>query len=151
MSESAAPERPEFIDRLPAFDPPDVLWARVVARRAARERRTRLARVGVAAVLLASVALGWRVTREGGDELAAASVQARALESELARLRPTAAEPAQTAREVEARLARVDAQLQAAYDRGAAHADLVTLWRERAELESALLAAYQRPVDLVRL
>ena len=155
MSDHAAPERPAFIDRLPAFDPPDALWARVVERRAAHVRRARVRTVAAASVAALALALGWRfAVRAPVDELAGdAQARSGALEVELANARAgSAAEDATaTVREVESRLARVDDELQSAYDRRAPHEELARLWRERSELESALLAAYRRPADLVRL
>ena len=153
MSEPVAPERPEFIDRLPVFEPSDALWSRVVARRAARVRRARLTTLAAASVAVFAIAIGWRVAvRPAGEELAGdGQARSSALEVELARARAQSAAPDATVRDVEARLARVDDALQSAYDRRADHAELARLWRERGELEAALLAAYQRPADLVRL
>jgi len=152
-----APERPPvvdaLIDRLPAFDPPDALWDRVVARRSAHVRRARVRAVALTSVAALALVVGWRfAVRAPIDELAN-DPQARsgALETELASVRAGSAAPGATVRDVEARLARVDDALQSAYDRHAQHDELARLWRERSELEAALLAAYQRPADLVRL
>ena len=149
----AVPERPEFIDRLPAFDPPDALWDRVVARRDARVRRARLATAVVASAAALALALGWRfATRAPVDEFAGdAQARSGALETELANARAVSGVPDATVSDVQARLARIDDELQAAYDRRAAHDELARLWRERSELEAALLAAYPRPAELVRL
>jgi hypothetical protein len=149
MSAPAAPERPEFFERLPSFEPGDELWARVVARRAANQRRSRALTLGSIALLGLAIAIGWRVGVRAPDGAALANAPAHEAELKLAResLAPAAA----NARDVEARLARVDAELQSAYDRHAGHDEIARLWRARGELESALLAAYQRPADLVRL
>ena len=153
MSDRVAPDRPEFIDRLPAFDPPDALWERVVARRSAHVRRARLTKVALASLAVLSLAMGWRAAIGPRVDEAASDAQARsvALEVELANARGASPTRDATVRDVEARLARVDDELQGAYDRRAPHEELARLWRERSGLEAALLAAYQRPADLVRL
>jgi len=52
---------------------------------------------------------------------------------------------------VDAELARIDAALQSAYDRGAATNELVPLWKQRSDLLSALLTARQQQVTLTRI
>ncbi len=52
---------------------------------------------------------------------------------------------------VEADLARVDGALQAAYDRGAAPAELEALWQQRTATLEALLAGYRHPDSLIRI
>jgi len=52
---------------------------------------------------------------------------------------------------VDAELARIDAALQSAYDRGAATNELVPLWKQRSDLLGALLTARQQQVTLTRI
>lgn len=49
---------------------------------------------------------------------------------------------------LEGELARIDARLQRAYDRGAPPRELATLWAERADTLETLLAAYRHPAAL---
>lgn len=154
MSTHVGPEGRPWLAQLPAFDPSDALWPRVLEARARRQRRVRAYGWAAAAGLMLTFGFGWLVGRvDRSDEAvpvaSAEHARSAALEDELARARSAATE--RGAIEIQTELARLDAQLQAAYDRRADGDELRRLWRARGELEAALLAAYQRPSDLVRL
>jgi hypothetical protein len=153
MSVSDAPEVRNWVASLPQFEPADTRWPRILAQRAARQRRRRSLLALAAASLLVAI-LGWRglsAPGHAGPEWAGA--QRRALELEADVLNVRRAQPAAAARSwrEEASLARLDRELQAAYEQGADPRELARLWRTRGDLENALLATYQRPGDLVRL
>jgi hypothetical protein len=73
--------------------------------------------------------------------------RAQALEIQLAAY----SVPADSSSTVDTELARIDASLQAAYDRGAPANELVPLWKQRSELLGALLIARQQQVTLTRI
>jgi hypothetical protein len=133
---------------LPEFDPPAHGFARVLARRAARRRR-RLAGAFAVAAGLAAVALALG-TRAPGPDAANAQARAQALEADAASARPAVVANAPIAA-LEGELARLDAALQAAYDRGAAPPELERLWQARTETLSALVAAYRHADSIVRI
>jgi hypothetical protein len=146
------PEPRRRLLALPEFEPPASLDARVLeALQRPRPSRERWLGLALAATIAAAAVLAWRVQPGDVPDADLAWVaRTRALESELAALRRDA--PASPAvMQVEAQLARQDAALQAAYDRGATKAELETMWRERSQTLDILIAIYQRPDAIVRL
>ena len=142
----------EIVQRLPGAEPAHVgadLWPRIAAAHLARRHRRRVMRLtgaglGVAALFAAMLsAPTWLVRHTPVDWQA----RAQALEIQLDAL---------TARGdgnglVDAELVRIDAALQAAYDRGAPSNETAPLWKQRSELLGALLTARQRQVSLTRI
>jgi hypothetical protein len=138
---------------LPQFEAPAALWLRIEAQRRARRRRGWLVGVGVAASLLMAALLlrHESAAPQTSDTLAALVARVQALELQAARTRGDVAALAPAALSAEAELARVDAELQQAYNRGATASELERLWRTRAELLDTLVAAYRRPDDVIRI
>jgi len=118
--------------RLPEFRPDPALWARIVARQQQRVARRHWQVTGVLgvamtaafAVVLVSPGLR-RVTPDGGKH-GAAQEQSRALEREWSSLASSRGANAGTTH-----LRAIDAQLQAAYDRGAGVEEISPLWQRR--------------------
>jgi len=143
----------EIVKRLPHAETAQVgadLWPRIAAahlQRLRRRRVRRLAGYGLAAAAVVAVALAvpaWLVKSAPAVDWQA---RAQALEVQL---------DAMAARSdnngvVDAELARIDAALQSAYDRGAAKNELVPLWKQRSDLLGALLTARQQQVTLTRI
>jgi len=143
----------EIVQRLPHAETAQVgadLWPRIAAahlQRLRRRRVRRLAGYGLAAAAVVAVALAvpaWLVKSAPAVDWQA---RAQALEVQL---------DAMAARSdnngvVDAELARIDAALQSAYDRGAAKNELVPLWKQRSDLLGALLTARQQQVTLTRI
>jgi hypothetical protein len=151
-----APAMPEAarraLSRLPEFEPPARLRERVRAGWRERARRP----LWLGAALAASLALLALVPRQppstptAAGELATWQARSQALEAELYGVRAAAAAtPGRLAGEAE--LARLDAALQAAYDRGAGNDELVPLWRARADALQTLVTAYRLPDAVVRI
>ena len=118
--------------RLPEFSPDPALWVRIVAH---QQRRVARRRLQVAGVLGAAVAAAFAVVLiapglrratpdDGGRTIAQA--QSRALEREWANLASSRGANAGAAH-----LRAIDAQLQAAYDRGARIEEISPLWQQR--------------------
>lgn len=143
----------EIVQRLPHAETAQVgadLWPRIAAahlQRLRHRRVRRLAGFGLAAAAVAAVALAvpaWLMKSAPAVDWQA---RAQALEIQL---------NAVTARSdnsgvVDTELARIDAALQSAYDRGAAKNELVPLWKQRSDLLGALLTARQQQVTLTRI
>ncbi len=150
-----SPDAQLRLQALSEFEPPAALDLRVLdALRRRRAPREALLGVALAASLVAAAQLAWRAPAPGVAPQPAAGpawiAQTRALEAELAALRRDA--PAGPAvMQIEAELAHQDSALQAAYDRGAAKAELETLWRDRTHTLDTLIAIYRRPDTIVRL
>lgn len=131
-----------LLGRLPEHEPDPALWARIQAVRAGQRRRRRRQRgawfgLGLAAAAMLSVVVFSRYPVSDGQagELASSREHSRSLE---AQWRAMAGSPADPRSRAELRL--IDAELQSAYDRGAAEEELVPLWKLR-------IAALQ---DLIR-
>jgi hypothetical protein len=138
---------------LPQFEPSAALWLRIEAQHRARQRRRWAVGIGLAASVLGAVLLLRREAMAPAtpDALTALVARVQALELEAARTRSDAAMLAPAALSAEAELARIDAELQQAYDRGAAAVELERLWRARAELLDTLVTAYRRPDHVIRI
>jgi hypothetical protein len=120
--------------RLPEFRPDPALWGRIVERQQQRVVRRRL-EMAVAGVLGTAVAAAFAVVliapgvrRATPDEAGRviAQAQSRALEKEWASLASSRGTNAGAAH-----LRAIDAQLQAAYDRGAGTEEISPLWQQR--------------------
>ncbi len=118
--------------RLPEFNPDPALWPRIVARQQQRVARRRWQAAGVlgaaAAAMLALVLIAPGLRRAIPDDGGHGTVQeqSRVLEQEWAGLAGDhAASMGGT------HLRAIDAQLQAAYDRGAGAEELSPLWQQR--------------------
>lgn len=139
--------------QLPEFDPPASRWLDVIAAHRARAKRPPRWRPWAAAAVLVAGAAGALVAglgRPGATGTLVAEVErSRLLEQRLAEARVVRGAPALIA--VEADLARVDGALQAAYDRGAAPAELEALWQQRTATLETLLAGYRHPDSLIRI
>lgn len=138
--------------QLPEFAPPPALWLRIAQERALRRsRRPWLLPAALAAGFALAAWLGAGLVQRPDDAgLAPFVAQSRALEAELLRARSDAGAHAALVA-VESELARVDAALQAAYDRGAPAAELEQLWQERTAMLRTLVAAYRSPASVVRI
>jgi hypothetical protein len=120
---------------LPVFEPDTALWSRIAAAHAAGARPVRRAAprawrwpvgIAAAAALVAGIALVPRL--QAPPALVDGQRESQTLESEWRTLTPAASNrPAAGL----ARLYMIDAALQAAYDRGAAPAELKPLWQQR--------------------
>lgn len=131
----------------PAFVPSAELWPRIVAAHHARRRRRRWQLVGALGFGTVLALLGaWSLLRVG--QPIDWQARAQALEVELDTLPVTGRGTVPTA---ETELARIDAALQAAYDRGAHPEEVGPLWKARSELLDALLAAHRQQVQLTRI
>ena len=143
----------EIVQRLPHAETAHVgadLWPRIAAAHLQRQRRRRVQRVtgiGIAAVAVFALALAvpaWLVKSAPAVDWQA---RAQALEVQLNAL----AARSDNNGVVDTELARIDAALQSAYDRGAATNELVPLWKQRSDLLGALLTARQQQVTLTRI
>lgn len=130
--------------RLPEFAPDPALWSRIAAaeqRRLARRRWQRAVFGGaVAASFAAALLVGGRLVVAPVAPAGATAMQdeSRTLEGEWRRLAG-----AQAATLGSTRLRAIDAELQAAYDRGAATDELASLWQQRNRALRGLIAAMQ--------
>ena len=137
----------------PAILPPSAdLWSRIATAHQARRRRRTMRRMlgagaAAAVVLVATMAVGVRWTREP----TAVDWQSRAQALELQLNAAVAQRNAPVSNDTQEELERVDLALQAAYDRGANKTELVPLWKQRSELLSVLLAARQQQLALTRI
>ena len=143
----------DIVRRLPAAETAHVgadLWPRIAAAHLARQRRRRVQRF-VGAGLAAAAVLALAVTGPAwlGRSAPAVDWQARAQALEI-QLNALAARGDANGM-VDAELVRIDAALQAAYDRGAPANELVPLWKQRSDLLGALLTARQQQVALTRI
>lgn len=126
------------------------LWPRIAAAHLLRQRRRRALRVGgfalaaVAVLTLAVAGPGWFARSTPAVDWQA---RAQALEVQLDAL----ASRSDDNSIVDAELARIDASLQAAYDRRAPADELIPLWKQRSDLLSALLTARQQQLALTRI
>jgi len=143
----------EIVQRLPATETAHVgadLWPRIAATQLARQRRRRLQRwsgggLAAAAVLaLAVIGPAWLAKPTPAIDWQA---RAQALEIQLDAL--TARGDANSS--VDTELVRIDAALQAAYDRSAPANELIPLWKQRSDLLGTLLTARQQQVRLTRI
>ena len=126
------------------------LWPRIAAAHLARQRRRRVQRLagfGLAAAAvfaLAAIAPAWLAKPAPAVDWQA---RAQALEVQLNAL----AARGEGSGVVDAELVRIDAALQAAYDRGAPANELTPLWKQRSDLLGALLTAHQQQATLTRI
>lgn len=117
---------------LPEFTPDPALWARIVARQQQRAVRRRWQIAGVlgttAAAAFALVLIAPALRRDTSDDggRAAAQEQSRVLEREWSDLASNRGAIAGATH-----LRAIDAQLQAAYDRGAGIEEISPLWQQR--------------------
>jgi hypothetical protein len=128
----------EIVQRLPNAEPAHVgadLWPHIAATHLARQRRRRVLRLtgaGFGAMALFAAMLSaptWLARRAPVDWQA----RAQALEIQLNAL----AARGDANGLVDAELVRIDAALQAAYDRGAPANEVTPLWKQRSELLGA--------------
>lgn len=130
--------------RLPEFVPDPSLWPRIAAaqqQRVSRRRRVRgVLGAAIAASFAAAVLLGGRSLHAPVAPGAALAMQdeSRALEDQWRRLAG-----AQAAALGSTRLRAIDAELQAAYDRGASSNELAPLWQQRNRALRGLIAVMQ--------
>lgn len=138
--------------QLPEFAPPPGLWLRIAQRRAARRswRPWALGGALAAGFALAAWLGAGLMQRTAEPGFAPMVAQSHALEAELLRARSMQAANVELA-DVEAELARIDAALQGAYDRGAPAAELEGLWQERTATLRTLVAGYRSPDNVVRI
>jgi hypothetical protein len=143
----------EIVQRLPHAETAHVgadLWPRIAAAHLQRQRRRRVQRFagfGLAAAAVLTVALAvpaWLMKSAPAVDWQA---RAQALEVQL----NTLAARSDNNGVVDTELARIDAALQSAYDRGAATNELVPLWKQRSDLLGAMLTARQQQVTLTRI
>jgi hypothetical protein len=143
----------EIVQRLPHAETAHVgadLWPRIATAHLQRQRRRyvrRLAGFGLAAAAVLAVALAvpaWLMKSAPAVDWQA---RAQALEMQL----NAVAARSDNNGVVDTELARIDAALQSAYDRGAATNELVPLWKQRSDLLGALLTARQQQVTLTRI
>jgi hypothetical protein len=125
------------------------LWPRIATAHLQRQRRRRVQRflgTGMAAAALLTVAfvIPWQAKPGSPVDWQA---RAQALEIQL----NTLSAPRDGNNVLDAELARIDAALQSAYDRGAATNELVPLWKQRSDLLGALLISRQQQVTLTRI
>jgi hypothetical protein len=93
----------------------------------------------------------WRPQAPQGDTDESTWVaRSRGLEQALARVRPASDVP-DGAVALEAELARIDRDLQAAYDRGAGTRELAPLWQQRTDTLDSLVTAYRSRDGVVRI
>ena len=144
----------EIVQRLPRSAEPAQLgadlWPRIAAAHLTRQRRRRVLRLaggGLAAAALLVVALAVPAWLARPAPAVDWQARAQALEIQLNAL----AARGEADGFVDAELARIDASLQAAYDRGAPATEITPLWKQRSDLLGALLAARQRQVRLTRI
>lgn len=143
----------EIVQRLPGAEPAHVsadLWPRIAAAHLARRRRRRVLRLagaGLAAAALFAVMLSAPTWLAKPATPVDWQARAQALEIQLNAL----AARGDANGFVDAELVRIDAALQAAYDRGAPVNEVTPLWKQRSDLLGALLAARQRQVTLTRI
>lgn len=139
--------------RLPASAtthvPPADLWPRIAATHLSRRRqrqRRRFAVAGGALALIAALTFSASTRRHAAAPAIDWQARAQALELQLDALQtPAASDP--LARLAESELARLDGNLQAAYDRGAPAHDLGPLWQRRSELLDALLSVRRQTLS----
>ncbi|MGH8041849.1 MAG: hypothetical protein ACREPN_07385 [Rudaea sp.] len=139
----------ELAARLPAAPsqlPSPDLWSRIAGAHRARQRRRRLTAVSAVLVLIAAVAMTLPAWRHAIAPTIDWRARAQALELQLDAL-PMPVNSSPMARLAESELARLDRNLQAAYDRGAPAADVAALWQRRSQLLNALLSV-RRPSNL---
>lgn len=122
-----------LLERLPEHEPDPALWARIQVVRASRQRRRRRQRgawfgVGLAAAAMLSVVVLSRYPAPAGPsgELASWRENSQSLEAQWRALAGSPVDPRSRAQ-----LRLIDAELQSAYDRGAAESELIPLWKSR--------------------
>lgn len=143
-----------LLGRLPEFAADPALWSRIVSARQRQVGRRRMLSVGgslaAAAVFALAVFVLPRpdpIAADTAGGLAAWLQQSQQLEQEWARLEP-ARDPAPGARSP---LRRIDAALQAAYDRGASDEELVPLWEARSQTLRAMIDHRRDAVATIRI
>ncbi|ANB19793.1 hypothetical protein [Dokdonella koreensis] len=147
---------PPVLDGLPEFTPDAALWSRIESARRQQLGRRRWTRAGgslaAAAVFAAALVVLPRPTPApvASDALAGRLQQSQALEQEWSRLDP---QPALAAGMPpgSVSLRRIDAALQAAYDRGAGDEELAPLWEARNQALRVLIENRRDAVVTVRI
>lgn len=128
------------LQQLPVFTPDGALWPRVLAGQQRRRRVQRMQHFGacVAATIFACAAIVLlpHPLAPLQQQIAAGQRESQALESQW--LQVAGSMPAGTSNLT--RVHMIDADLQAAYDRGAAAQDIAPLWRQRNEVLRGLIA-----------
>lgn len=157
MYESRFPFDPPaspLLGDLPEFAPDAALWTRIAEARRRQLGRRRFARVGgslAAAVLFAAAIVilprPAPVAPDPATDLTAWLHQSQALEQEWSRLEPSP----EAARGLRSPLRRIDAALQAAYDRGASDEELAPLWEARSKALRAMIDNRQDAVVTLRI
>jgi hypothetical protein len=162
MSDLPMPDlRPRFdpavsplLGGLPEFAPDPALWTRIAGarkRQLGQRRHVRLAgSLAAAAVFAAAVLVLPRpavVAPDPTGDLAVWLHQSQALEQEWTRLEPSP----EAARGTRSPLRRIDAALQAAYDRGASDEELAPLWEARSKALRAMIDNRQDAVVTTRI
>ena len=128
------------LHRLPVFTPDPALWPRLLAGQLRRRRAQRFQRglSGVAALVFACAAIVLLPHPQAPlqQEIAAGQRESQALESQWHQLANSgSANPMNLTR-----VRMIDADLQAAYDRGATAQDIAPLWRQRNDVLRGLIA-----------
>ena len=145
---------PPVLDGLPEFTPDAALWSRIESARRQQLGHRRWTRAGgslaAAAVFAAALVVLPRPTPVAPDALAGRLQQSQALEQEWSRLDP---QPALAAGMPpgSVSLRRIDAALQAAYDRGAGDEELAPLWEARNQALRVLIESRRDAVVTVRI
>ncbi|MGA9335832.1 MAG: hypothetical protein WBV39_16240 [Rudaea sp.] len=126
------------------------LWPRIVAARTRRVRRRRNLRFVSAGSFVLVALCGvlafalWRAPVQDAASTVDWQARAQALELQLDALPMPAHVEGDRALNTLSEIARVDADLQSAYDRGAARDAILALWKRRSELLAVLLAERRR-------
>lgn len=136
-----------LLDRLPLQDPDPALWQRIQSAHS-RRRQRRLRRqswlgasMAAAAVLLVVFWPRPAVDSDGAAALTDWQANSRTLEQAWHASGRATMDP-----RLRAELNLIDLQLQAAYDRGAADAELAPLWKLRSETLQELLRGGDEPM-----
>ena len=143
----------EIVQRLPSAETTHVgvdLWPRIAQAHLARQQRRRRQRwtgAGLAAAALLALAVLGPVWLAKPTPAIDWQARAQALEIQLNAL----AARGDANGTVDAELVRIDAALQAAYDRSAPANELTPLWKQRSDLLGTLLSARQQQVRLTRI
>ncbi|PZQ14782.1 MAG: hypothetical protein DI564_09775 [Rhodanobacter denitrificans] len=157
MYESRFPFDPPaspLLGGLPELAPDPALWSRIADARRRQLGRRRFARAGgslAAAVLFAAAIVilprPAPVAPDSATDLSAWLQQSQALEQEWSRLESSS----EAARGLRSPLRRIDAALQAAYDRGASDEELAPLWEARSKALRAMIDNRHDAVATLRI
>jgi hypothetical protein len=147
----------DIVQRVPAATDdiaPVDLWPRIAAAHLRRRRQRRLGLTGAGLALAAGLAVAILIPALRSPDNAAAidwQARAQALEMQIDTLPMPSAGEGSVARTTVSEIARIDRDLQAAYDRGGAKNILVPLWKRRSELLDNLLVERQQQNTQARI